>query len=113
MPKNQTEDPASEFDRLTREMGEAMRPLVVRGRAELFQLDQEVRAMHKIPKKARPRCGAATRAGKTCQAPAVHGGDRCRLHGGVPYSLGTVYRDELAYQRRELLVLVKVAEALT
>ncbi len=29
-----------------------------------------------------PRCGAKTRAGCPCRAPAVHGKQRCRMHGG-------------------------------
>lgn len=29
-----------------------------------------------------PRCGAKTRAGGPCQAPAVAGKQRCRMHGG-------------------------------
>jgi len=29
-----------------------------------------------------PRCGARTRAGGACQAPALHGRLRCRMHGG-------------------------------
>ncbi|ATE64085.1 HGGxSTG domain-containing protein [Rhizorhabdus dicambivorans] len=29
-----------------------------------------------------PRCGARTRAGRPCRAPAVHGHRRCRMHGG-------------------------------
>lgn len=29
-----------------------------------------------------PRCGAKTRCGTPCQAPAIHGKKRCRLHGG-------------------------------
>ncbi len=29
------------------------------------------------------RCGAKTRAGTPCKAPAVHGKNRCRLHGGA------------------------------
>jgi hypothetical protein len=28
------------------------------------------------------RCGAKTRAGGSCQCPAVRGRNRCRLHGG-------------------------------
>jgi hypothetical protein len=28
------------------------------------------------------RCGARTRAGGTCEAPAVRGAARCRMHGG-------------------------------
>ena len=30
---------------------------------------------------AAPRCGARTRAGTACRAPAVHGRSRCRMHG--------------------------------
>ena len=30
-----------------------------------------------------PRCGAKTRKGGECQAPAVHGKRRCRMHGGT------------------------------
>nr|WP_277601043.1 HGGxSTG domain-containing protein [Silicimonas algicola] len=30
-----------------------------------------------------PRCGAKTRRGTPCQAPAVAGKRRCRMHGGA------------------------------
>jgi hypothetical protein len=30
-----------------------------------------------------PRCGARTRAGSPCRAPAVAGKRRCRMHGGA------------------------------
>ncbi|WP_428981633.1 HGGxSTG domain-containing protein [Novosphingobium album (ex Liu et al. 2023)] len=30
-----------------------------------------------------PRCGAKTRAGTPCEAPAVKGKKRCRMHGGA------------------------------
>jgi hypothetical protein len=30
-----------------------------------------------------PRCGAKTRQGTPCQAPAVTGKARCRMHGGA------------------------------
>jgi hypothetical protein len=29
-----------------------------------------------------PRCGARTRSGEICKAPAVRGRARCRMHGG-------------------------------
>lgn len=29
-----------------------------------------------------PRCGAKTRQGTSCQAPAIKGKARCRMHGG-------------------------------
>ncbi|MHB0770528.1 HGGxSTG domain-containing protein [Bradyrhizobium sp. 5.13L] len=31
---------------------------------------------------ASPRCGARTRGGHACQAPAMRGKTRCRMHGG-------------------------------
>ncbi|WP_371817986.1 HGGxSTG domain-containing protein [Bradyrhizobium sp. CCBAU 53421] len=33
--------------------------------------------------RASPRCGAKTRPGGACRAPAVHGKTRCRMHGGA------------------------------
>ncbi|WP_276477552.1 HGGxSTG domain-containing protein [Bradyrhizobium yuanmingense] len=33
-----------------------------------------------------PRCGARTRDGTACRAPAMHGKRRCRMHGGAPRS---------------------------
>ncbi|MDH2352342.1 HGGxSTG domain-containing protein [Bradyrhizobium sp. SSUT112] len=30
-----------------------------------------------------PRCGAGTRSGTICRAPAVQGKARCRMHGGA------------------------------
>lgn len=38
------------------------------------------------PMRASSRCGAKTRAGGACQAPAVRGKRRCRMHGGAPQS---------------------------
>lgn len=35
------------------------------------------------PMRASPRCGARTRNGAPCQAPAVTGKARCRMHGGA------------------------------
>jgi len=35
------------------------------------------------PMRKSPRCGAKTRKGAPCQAPAVAGKRRCRLHGGA------------------------------
>jgi hypothetical protein len=37
----------------------------------------------KPEKRDRDRCGARTRAGGTCKAPAVWGKERCRMHGGL------------------------------
>lgn len=35
------------------------------------------------PMQASPRCGAQTRNGDTCRAPALRGKSRCRMHGGA------------------------------
>ncbi len=35
------------------------------------------------PMRASRRCGARTRKGTPCQAPAVSGKARCRMHGGA------------------------------
>ena len=40
-----------------------------------------INPMHKAH--AAPRCGARTRAGTPCKAPAVRGRKRCRMHGGA------------------------------
>ena len=38
------------------------------------------------PMLASPRCGARTRSGRPCRAPAVAARARCRMHGGAPGS---------------------------
>ncbi len=35
------------------------------------------------PVLASPRCGAKTRSGDACRAPATRGNKRCRMHGGA------------------------------
>ena len=35
------------------------------------------------PMRESPRCGARTRSGTACQAPAVRAKARCRMHGGA------------------------------
>lgn len=35
------------------------------------------------PMRLSPRCGAKTRGGTPCEAPAVNGKKRCRMHGGA------------------------------
>lgn len=43
-----------------------------------------------------PRCNAKTRAGTPCQAPAIKGKTRCRMHGGkgsgAPYGNNNAYK---------------------
>lgn len=36
-----------------------------------------------VPMTQSPRCGAKTRSGGACRAPAVAGRRRCRMHGGA------------------------------
>ena len=43
-------------------------------------------ARQTAPMLASPRCGAKTRSGGACRAPAVRGKTRCRMHGGAPGS---------------------------
>ena len=38
------------------------------------------------PMLASQRCGAKTRTGGSCRAPAARGSSRCRMHGGAPES---------------------------
>jgi len=63
------------------------------------------------PMLASPRCGAKTRCGGSCRAPAVHGKTRCRMHGGAKGSgapranrnarkHGLFTRDAIAERRR-------------
>jgi hypothetical protein len=71
---------------------------------------------HTGPMLASPRCGAKTRCGGACRAPAVRGKKRCRMHGGAQGSgapranqnarrHGLFTRDAIAERRqiRELL----------
>jgi hypothetical protein len=67
------------------------------------------------------RCGAKTRAGKSCMSPAVTGKKRCRMHGGAPGSgapLGNQnalkhgrFTREALDQRRQLRVLLRQTRA--
>ncbi len=68
------------------------------------------------------RCGAKTRSGAPCRAPAVRGKKRCRMHGGAP---GTgaprgnknaqthgQYTREAIEERRQLRVLLRQSRQL-
>jgi hypothetical protein len=68
-----------------------------------------------------PRCGARSRSGSLCRAPAVSGKKRCRMHGGTPGSGAprgnknalkhAAYRKE-ALQRRAACALIREARKL-
>lgn len=73
-------------------------------------------AMHRSP-----RCGARTRRGGACRAPAVSGKRRCRMHGGAA-GIGAprgnrnarkhgFYSAAAKAERRRLRLLIKVCEA--
>jgi hypothetical protein len=74
------------------------------------------------PMLASPRCGAKTRSGGACRAPAVYGRKRCRMHGGAETSgapranrnarkHGRFSREALA-ERRQIQVLLGEARKL-
>ena len=74
------------------------------------------------PMRSSLRCGAKTRSGKPCMAPAVSGKKRCRMHGGAPGSgapignqnalkSGLFTRDAIA-ERRALRDLIRSARQL-
>jgi hypothetical protein len=47
-------------------------------------MDQAARSPEdRLPMHSSPRCGARTRAGQSCLAPAVKDKCRCRMHGGA------------------------------
>ncbi|MES5483064.1 HGGxSTG domain-containing protein [Bradyrhizobium sp. INPA03-11B] len=71
---------------------------------------------------ASPRCGAKTRTGGACRAPAVRGKRRCRMHGGAKGSgapranrnarkHGLFTRDAIA-ERRQIRALLGEARQL-
>jgi uncharacterized protein YjcR len=68
-----------------------------------------------------PRCGAKTRAGTPCQAPATRGKARCRMHGGAKGSGAPkgnrnalrhgVYTSEAIAWRKEINELMRKGRA--
>ena len=74
------------------------------------------------PMRSSLRCGAKTRSGKPCMAPAVSGKKRCRMHGGAAGSgapignqnalkSGLFTREAIA-ERRALRDLIRSAQQL-
>jgi hypothetical protein len=69
-----------------------------------------------------PRCGAKTRAGAPCRAPATRGRARCRMHGGAKGSGAPngnrnalrhgVYTSEAIEWRRQINRLLRKSRAL-
>ena len=69
-----------------------------------------------------PRCGARTRAGTPCRAPARRGRARCRMHGGADGSGAQpgnrnafkhgLYSAETKARRRALRSLIRQSEKL-
>jgi hypothetical protein len=71
---------------------------------------------------ASPRCGAKTRSARPCEAPAVSGKARCRMHGGAPGSGAPkgnqnarkhgLYTKEAREERRRLRELLRESRRL-
>lgn len=67
------------------------------------------------------RCGAKTRSGKPCAAPAVTGRNRCRLHGGadgVGAPVGNTnalkhgrFTKKAIFERRQVKIAKRLAKA--
>ncbi len=63
------------------------------------------------------RCGAKTRTGTPCKSPAVHGKNRCRMHGGAEGSgapkgnknalKNGLYTKESIEERKQLNKMIK------
>ena len=72
------------------------------------------------PMLASPRCGAKTRSGEPCKAPAARGKQRCRMHGGAKGSGAPIgnqnaiksglYTREALEERRRLSALIRQAQ---
>ena len=57
-----------------------------------------------------PRCGAQTRAGTPCRAPAVSGRSRCRMHGGAK-GTGAPHGNRNAYRHGKYAAAERVRRA--
>lgn len=68
-----------------------------------------------------PRCGARTRTGRPCAAPAVKSRARCRMHGGAVGSGAPkgnqnalkkgMYTAKAIAERREITALIRESQA--
>src|SRR5256714_69970 len=74
----------------------------------------------KLPMHLSPRCGARTRSGNSCRAPAMPNG-RCRMHGGLSQGAPEgnknalkhgLYTAEAIARRREISALMHAMKAL-
>ena len=59
-----------------------------RGKTEEMSHDPKHLGEEPLQLRSAARCGAKTRSGRSCQAPAVAGRARCRMHGGAKGSGG-------------------------
>lgn len=79
----------------------------------LAEIDAEIRKLQRPRKADRPRCGARTRTGGACEAPAVRGGSRCRMHGGRASGSGDRDLRALQFQRERVAWAVEMADAMS
>jgi hypothetical protein len=72
--------------------------------------------MNDYPMHRAARCGAKTRRGTPCQAPAIRGKARCRMHGGKspgrPQIHGRYAKANVAKARRWRQLLQELREVL-
>jgi hypothetical protein len=71
-----------ELERHHRLFKAVMRAPLQQAKQELWEKEQKLRSLKRVPKKDRPRCGARCRDGHPCQARAFGRTGRCRMHGG-------------------------------
>jgi glucans biosynthesis protein len=74
------------------------------------------------PMRTSLRCGAQTRSGETCRAPALRGKMRCRMHGGAwgsgaPFGNGNAvkhgfFTSEAIEERKLVRTVLREAEKL-
>lgn len=101
-----------ELEALTEKHRQEAGPLIAGALAEARAKERQASELRTIPKSQRPLCGARTRSGGTCQARALHGSERCRVHGGRVSTFTKGYRRHLRAEAEYLRVLVDVCRSL-
>jgi hypothetical protein len=101
-----------ELEAFTEKSRQEAGPLIAQALAEARAKERQASELKTIPKRQRSLCGARTRSGGECQARALHGSERCRLHGGKPSTFTESYRRHLREEAAYLRLLVSVCRSL-
>lgn len=101
-----------ELEAFTKEHRQAAGPLIAQALAEARAKERQASELRTIPKSQRSPCGARTRSGGSCQARALHGSERCRVHGGSASTFTASYRRHLREEAAYLRLLVSVCRSL-